>query len=141
MCLHLDGKDLRAMPLKARNAKLGRLVQCHDCPRILLSANFADDARLLAACEERGLEGIVSKRSTLPTGRGPAPNTIPLRERPFGVFTQPGSDSVTFDKPRHLPRASADPHIPDEGRASMDRRRAPMNAYRGWFLAIAGVNF
>jgi ATP-dependent DNA ligase len=60
--LHLNGADLRDEPLAKRRAKLERLVQRHDCPAVLFSESFTDPQRLLAACEERSLEGIVSKR-------------------------------------------------------------------------------
>ena len=60
--LEIDGVDLRHLALETRRARLERLIAKADLPAIRLSEAFDDAHRLLAACEERGLEGIVSKR-------------------------------------------------------------------------------
>ncbi|MBB2206592.1 DNA ligase D [Gluconacetobacter takamatsuzukensis] len=70
--LYLDGKDLRASPLRDRKAALRRILP--ETPGILrLSADFADDgARVLDHACRLGLEGIVSKQADSPyrSGRG-----------------------------------------------------------------------
>jgi bifunctional non-homologous end joining protein LigD len=67
--LHLNGKDLVELPLVKRRAKLQALIERHDHPTVLFSDAFDNPLRLLAACEERRMEGIVSKRIDAPTAR------------------------------------------------------------------------
>ena len=63
--LHLDGNDLRALPLIERRAKLKDLI-CEDGTGPLqFSEEFiGDGAALFRACAKHQLEGIVSKRSS-----------------------------------------------------------------------------
>ncbi|MEP9349821.1 DNA ligase D [Xanthobacter sp. KR7-225] len=61
--LHLDGADLRAVPLVARKARLQRLLAGAPAP-LRFSAPFSDDGALVLAHACRlSLEGIVSKRA------------------------------------------------------------------------------
>jgi ATP-dependent DNA ligase len=60
--LTFNGQDLRSHPLVKRQAVLQRLLERFGCPAISLSEPFEDGLALLRAAEERGLEGIVSKR-------------------------------------------------------------------------------
>ena len=60
--LALDGKDLRKLPLEARQRRLQVLVRRFDCPVLLHSEAFDDGEALLRVAEKHGLEGVVSKR-------------------------------------------------------------------------------
>jgi bifunctional non-homologous end joining protein LigD len=63
--LHLNGRDLRRLPLSERREMLKALVGNDDESRIQFSEEFVGDAAaLFAACAERKLEGIVSKLAT-----------------------------------------------------------------------------
>jgi bifunctional non-homologous end joining protein LigD len=77
--LHLNGKDLLDLPLAARRAKLQALIERHDCPTVLFSEGFADPHRLLAACEERHLEGIISKRVDAPYRSGSSTDWVKVK--------------------------------------------------------------
>ena len=77
--LHLNGKDLLELPLAKRRAKLQALIERHDHPTVLFSDAFDDPHRLLAACEERRLEGIVSKRIDAPYRSGNASDWIKVK--------------------------------------------------------------
>ena len=60
------------MPLLARKEKLAELLAQSNSQVLLYSDLFTDAKRLLAACEQDGLEGIVSKHADSPyrSGRG-----------------------------------------------------------------------
>ena len=70
--LHLNGQDLRALPLVERKAKLEKLVYKTRDNWLRFSENFNDGVKLLASCDRMGLEGIVSKRKDAPycSGKG-----------------------------------------------------------------------
>ena len=59
--LELDGDSLLATPLDERRFLLRRLMRRADRDTLRLSEVFDHPMALLAACEEHGLEGIVSK--------------------------------------------------------------------------------
>ncbi len=77
--LHLNGKDLRGMPLRHRRDKLQELIERFAYPLVLFSESFDDAHALLQACEARGMEGIVSKRSDAPYRSGRCPNWIKVK--------------------------------------------------------------
>jgi bifunctional non-homologous end joining protein LigD len=58
----LDGEDLRLTPYLARKAELAALVKRSRIGCLYHSDYFVDGEKLLAECDRRGLEGIVSKR-------------------------------------------------------------------------------
>jgi DNA ligase D-like protein (predicted ligase) len=62
--LHWDGRDLRRDPLEDRRAALARLIGCHDpsCSIQLSEHVIGDGVAMLAAADQMGLEGIVSKK-------------------------------------------------------------------------------
>lgn len=64
--LHLDGHDLRHLPLSERRPLLETLV--NDCSGAMLLSEWlgVDGAALYAAACQHGLEGIVSKRLSAP---------------------------------------------------------------------------
>jgi bifunctional non-homologous end joining protein LigD len=64
--LEIDGRDLRALPLTTRRARLGALLKRAQDDLLRFSETFPDPLKLLGALDERGLEGIVSKRADQP---------------------------------------------------------------------------
>jgi bifunctional non-homologous end joining protein LigD len=62
--MHLDGRDMRKLPIEERRAALEALVGAPDpAEPIHFSAAFdGDGAELFAAADAMGLEGIISKR-------------------------------------------------------------------------------
>lgn len=73
--LELDGEDLRALPLAERRAKLAGVLDTLGDPRLVLSptlaANDWDDAAMQRAqARERGVEGLMLKRSSSPYQSG-----------------------------------------------------------------------
>jgi bifunctional non-homologous end joining protein LigD len=82
--LHLNGIDYRPLPLVVRRARLQRLVAkaakaTHPC--LMFSDAFDDPVRPLAAAEEFGLEGIVSKRKTAPYVSGPRSGWLKIKTK------------------------------------------------------------
>jgi bifunctional non-homologous end joining protein LigD len=72
-CVHLDGRDLRALAWTERNARLRRLTSHADLPELLAIEHFDDGERLLTIAEKLGLEGVVSKRRSEPYRSGRQP--------------------------------------------------------------------
>jgi bifunctional non-homologous end joining protein LigD len=69
--MHLDGADIRQQPLSVRRAILRRLIGKDEHSRIQFSEEFIGDGVVLfKACEEHGLEGIVSKQALAPYRSG-----------------------------------------------------------------------
>jgi bifunctional non-homologous end joining protein LigD len=68
--LEHDGFDVRPLPLTQGRTKLEALVRRYEHPGILFSESFTDPIKLLAECEKRRLEGIVSKRMDRPYRSG-----------------------------------------------------------------------
>jgi len=68
--LALNDRDLRPQPLVKRQARLEALLERFGCPAVSLSEPFEDGLALLRVAEERGLEGIVSKRRDAPYRSG-----------------------------------------------------------------------
>ena len=68
--LAFNGRDLRPQPLVKRQARLQALLERFGCPPVSLSEPFEDGLALLRVAEERGLEGIVSKRRDAPYRSG-----------------------------------------------------------------------
>jgi len=62
-----DGRDLRKVPLRARRALLGELLERQPSDRIRLSQSFpATPAQMLEAAKSMQLEGIIIKRPDAP---------------------------------------------------------------------------
>ena len=68
--LHRDGEDLRRSPIIERKRRLARLINRSNMPCLHLVQGFDDGVKLLAAAEQHGLEGIVSKRKDAPYRSG-----------------------------------------------------------------------
>jgi bifunctional non-homologous end joining protein LigD len=67
--LAFNVRDLRPQSLAKRKARLQALLERFNCPAVSLSEPFEDGQALLRVAEERGLEGIVSKRRDAPYRR------------------------------------------------------------------------
>lgn len=63
--LEIDGRDMRAFPLVTRRARLKALLK-RAGELLRQSDTFPDAEKLLVALDERGLEGIVSKKADQP---------------------------------------------------------------------------
>jgi bifunctional non-homologous end joining protein LigD len=59
--MQLNGNDLRAIHLEDRKRRLGNLVVRAGMGQIHYSTPITDGARILAECNNRGLEGVVAK--------------------------------------------------------------------------------
>ena len=68
--LHLNGRDLRELPLIERKARLERLIMAADTAWLHYSESFDDGLELLKAADRLGLEGVVSKRRDAPYRSG-----------------------------------------------------------------------
>jgi bifunctional non-homologous end joining protein LigD len=65
-----NGRDLRLQLLVTRQACLQTLLERFGCPAALCLNLFEDGLALLRVVEERGLEGVVSKRRDAPYRSG-----------------------------------------------------------------------
>jgi bifunctional non-homologous end joining protein LigD len=61
--LHLNGRDVCALPLADRKYLLERIVHKTNDDWLRFSETFDDGVKLLASAERMGLEGVVSKRA------------------------------------------------------------------------------
>src|SRR5262249_44505925 len=68
--LHLDGEDLRSLPLLERRRLLERLLRRAKVPCLHLVEAFDDGQALLEVAERHRLEGVVSKRRDAPYRSG-----------------------------------------------------------------------
>jgi bifunctional non-homologous end joining protein LigD len=68
--LAFNGRDLRPQPLAKRQECLQTLMERFGCPAVSLSEPFEDGVALLRVTEQRGLEGVVSKRRDAPYRSG-----------------------------------------------------------------------
>jgi bifunctional non-homologous end joining protein LigD len=68
--MHLDGEDLRPLPLTTRRRRMERLLGRAKVPCLHLVEAFDDGQALLEAAERHRLEGVVSKRRDAPYRSG-----------------------------------------------------------------------
>ncbi len=94
--LHLDGRDLRPLPIEARKAQLERLVKANKKGDVVRYTDHVvgDGPAFFAEASRSGLEGIISKRRGQPyaTGRGPdwvKTKAVKRQEFVIGGFTDP----------------------------------------------------
>src|SRR6266545_4538132 len=142
--LHLDGRDLRSLPLSARKALLARLL--HGSGKTIRYSEHVEgqgDSFYEKACS-MGLEGIISKQKDAPyrSGRGTAwvkVKCVASQEFVIVGFTEWTRDGIlrhpTFhglreDKParevvRELPKPPAAVKRPSRGRRGV-RTRGPV---------------
>lgn len=89
--LHLDGRDWRGQPLRARRARLAELLRGVDSPLLRLSEPLeADPAHLLASACQLGLEGIIGKRADAGYRSGRSGDWIKLKCGQGGEFIVAG---------------------------------------------------
>ena len=77
--LELNGRGLRRRTLIERKATLRHLLNKADDHVLRFSETFPDPAKLLAAAESQGLEGIVSKLGHQPYRSGKNPGWVSCR--------------------------------------------------------------
>lgn len=79
--LHLDGADLRPIPLVERKKRLDELAERKPnvVPCLYLVQHFYDGERLLKLCKPYGLEGIVSKRGDRPYTSGESKDWLKVK--------------------------------------------------------------
>src|SRR5262245_57988036 len=70
ICSLSTARTGRPQPLVKRQARLQVLMEHFGCPAVSLSEPFEDGLALLRVAEERGLEGVVSKRRDAPYRSG-----------------------------------------------------------------------
>jgi bifunctional non-homologous end joining protein LigD len=92
--LHLDGRDLRRLPLLRRKDILAKLI--HDLPNVRCCEHIAEHgAAFFQAVSEKGLEGIVAKDERSPYREGlRSPAWLKIKtslrqEAVIGGFTEP----------------------------------------------------
>jgi bifunctional non-homologous end joining protein LigD len=77
--LALYGEPLTDKPLIERRTMLSKLIKAADENELKFSEDFADPMKLLAAAEDRGLEGIVSKRKHSVYQSGPTHDWLKVK--------------------------------------------------------------
>ena len=77
--MHLNGRDLRPLPLDERRSQLRALLIEANDPALRFSEDFSDPDKLLAAAAGMELEGIVSKRREQPYRSGRNSGWIKVR--------------------------------------------------------------
>ena len=77
--LSQHGKDLQPLTLAQRRDRLGKLMARVSDAAIRYSESFSDPRKLLKACAEHKLEGIVSKRLDKPYRAGPSKAWIKVK--------------------------------------------------------------
>jgi bifunctional non-homologous end joining protein LigD len=92
--LHLDGADLRSLPLIQRKASLATLLgpADPDCAIQFCEAVSGDGSRIFAAAERMGLEGIVSKKATSKYRSGPSTAWLKTKCMTEGEFVVIGTE-------------------------------------------------
>ncbi len=77
--LHLDGANLRPLPLTERKARLARLLRNASPDLHYADHVTGDGTRMLAEACRHGAEGIVSKRADRPYEAGRGPNWLKVK--------------------------------------------------------------
>ena len=77
--LELDGRDLRPLPLVERRIHLRHLLAKADEYALRYSVDFHEPVELLAAAEQQGLEGVISKLNYQPYRSGKNPGWIKVK--------------------------------------------------------------
>lgn len=91
--MHLDGRDLRQLPLRMRRSLLQALIGSDEESRIQFSEQFkGDGAAFFKVCVNEGLEGIVSKQRLAPYRSGRSKTWLKTKCFNEGEFLQLGID-------------------------------------------------
>jgi bifunctional non-homologous end joining protein LigD len=98
--LHLDGHDLRRLPLRRRKALLRRALSFHGPIRFLPHRAEHGERYHREACE-KGWEGIIAKRADAPYASGRSDDWLKLKcvadqELVIGGFTDPRGSRAGF---------------------------------------------
>jgi DNA ligase D-like protein (predicted ligase) len=98
--LHLDGYDVRALPLRERKRLLRRAATFHDPLRFTAHRNTAGEEAYRKACA-RGDEGVIAKRADAPYVSGRSRDWLKFKcvrdqELVIGGFTEPKGSRVGF---------------------------------------------
>jgi DNA ligase D-like protein (predicted ligase) len=98
--LHLDGYDVRALPLRERKRLLRRAVVFTDPLRFTAHRNTTGEEEYRKACA-RGDEGVIAKRADAPYTSGRSPNWLKFKcvrdqELVIGGYTEPKGARVGF---------------------------------------------
>ena len=64
--MELDGQDLRPLPLVSRKAHLQKLMAKNKSADLAVVPSFEDGERLMVACMEHGLEGVLGAEAPKP---------------------------------------------------------------------------
>src|SRR5207342_2175522 len=101
--LHLDGKDLRLMPVIERKAALERLLGDTPNSAIQFSRHVAGGGKeFFAVADKLGLEGMVSKRANAPYRSGRTESWLKVKcfeESDFevaAVLREPGRSNFAY---------------------------------------------
>jgi bifunctional non-homologous end joining protein LigD len=98
----LEGRDLRALPLRERKRRLARLVSSKGGGSVRLSEHLAGTAEdILAEACRLGLEGLIGKEAGAPYVSGRSKSWIKLKCRQrqdfvIGGYTAPGGSRTGF---------------------------------------------
>jgi len=102
--LHLNGRDLRDRRLMERKGRLLALLDRAPSQAIRPTKGFIDPLRLLAECEKRKLEGIVSKRIDAPYCSGDRTDWIKVKSQSWREANK--GRWRLFEKSRRTARSS-----------------------------------
>ena len=91
--MHLDGRDLRQLPLRMRRSLLQALIGSDEESRIQFSEQFkGDGAAFFKVCVNKGLEGIVSKQRLAPYRSGRSKTWLKTKCFTESTFVVVGTD-------------------------------------------------
>jgi bifunctional non-homologous end joining protein LigD len=84
--LQVNGRDMRALSLEERRHHLKHQLAPHPGGGMLrYSESFADPTRLLAAADDLGLEGVISKRLDAPYRSGGRPEWVKVKTESWRI--------------------------------------------------------
>jgi len=98
--IHLDGRDVMALPLRRRKTLLKSAIVFDEPLRFTPHRNKDGEAFFEEACE-KGWEGLIAKRADAPYGSGRSRNWLKFKcakgqELVIGGFTEPAGTRVGF---------------------------------------------
>jgi bifunctional non-homologous end joining protein LigD len=98
--VHVDGHDIRALPLRTRKAVLRRALRFHGPIRYMTHRNTEGEALFREACK-KGLEGLIAKRAESPYSGRRSRDWLKFKcsheqELVIGGFTGPQGSRTDF---------------------------------------------
>ena len=129
--LHLDGKDLRRLPLVERRTRLKELLAGHDESFALHFSESVegDGPRVFAAAEALGVEGIVSKRASGRYESGPSREWLKAKAMAVGEFVVVGVEPNPGGPPFALLAREGDSGLAYAGSAFVTLRDEERKAF------------